>query len=1023
MKVLMSPHRDSFGKDESGIRRVVNAMFKHLPDYGIDLVPKGSKEYDLHVAHAGTTGKDVGVAYLHGVYWSAEYNCSEWEHKANRNIIDALRVAKQVIVPSEWVAETIRRDMRFNPHVIGHGIDVDKWKPMRHESYVLWNKNRNFDVCDPTPMVRLAEKRPTIDFVTTYMPRNHKGKPRNVGLIKTMFPKKIIKDTHLLPHEDMKLMIQKSMVYLSTTKETFGIGVLEAMAAGVPVLGFDWGGNCDLVQHGVNGYLAQPNNIDELAYGLDYCVANRHVLGENGREMAKQWTWEEAARKVADVLNLAVAEHPYKDMVSVVIPSYNYADKLPDAVKSAINQTVKPLEVIIVDDESKDDTQEVGKKLASKYDLVKYFRKPNGGVANARNYGIERARGEYIICLDADDQIAPKFIRACLPEFKKDSSLGIVYTGLMAIKEDGSSGLSSWPTECDYDKQLHYRNPGNARGLNQVPTCCMFKREAWVRTGGYKQRYAPLGAGSEDAEFFTRIMSIGYGAKKATNAGLFIYSLGTGLISGAKNQNPNLIEPMWLTAHPWAEDREHPFASRATPLNELAHPVRSYDQPVASFVIPVGPGHEEEVKNALDSIESQTYRKWEAIVVWDSDKEPELAAYPYVKVIKTVGKRGAGYARNRGAEMAKGSFLVFLDADDQISPHFLRKCLEAFSQNEAIVYTDYFNSIICEPDDLKNYKNDGIAQYNTRTKEALIHGRASDYDCERAQIQPQKNLYHWCLVTSLIPKKWHNSIGGFDETMESFEDVLYHWMLARKGYCYQRIEEPLVSYKMYTGTRRERASIYTEEGRKIAKKMLEYSKEKLEEIEMGSCSGCGKKRATVADVRRANIAPQDQKVRQIADDDYIMVQYMSKNVGNHHVYGKATGKHYGYRKGGSTFLVHKLDIQSQPHMFRQIPQVQHDTNSFEHVKKEPKPLPEPKKIEEEVPEIDFEEISEPLPPPKPTSIRSIPGVTPKVAEQLEQLGANTIEAVAALGLDGLMKIKGVGETRAQGIMDALDMML
>jgi glycosyltransferase involved in cell wall biosynthesis len=78
---------------------------------------------------------------------------------------------------------------------------------------------------------------------------------------------KIIETGVKTPHEEMKRYIQRSAVYLALAKETWGIGIAEACASGIPVLGWSWGNVVNLVQHGVNGYLAKPNDVDDLCEG------------------------------------------------------------------------------------------------------------------------------------------------------------------------------------------------------------------------------------------------------------------------------------------------------------------------------------------------------------------------------------------------------------------------------------------------------------------------------------------------------------------------------------------------------------------------------------------------------------------------------------------------------------------------------------------------------------------------------------------------------------------------------------
>jgi glycosyltransferase involved in cell wall biosynthesis len=86
--------------------------------------------------------------------------------------------------------------------------------------------------------------------------------------------------------------------------------------------------------------------------------------------------------------------------VSVVIPAYNRAHFLPEVVESALAQTYRDFEVIVIDDGSTDNTPEVASRFPP---AVRYYRQENQGLSAVRNKGIELARGEYIIFLDSDD--------------------------------------------------------------------------------------------------------------------------------------------------------------------------------------------------------------------------------------------------------------------------------------------------------------------------------------------------------------------------------------------------------------------------------------------------------------------------------------------------------------------------------------------------------------------------------------------------------------------------------------------
>ena len=94
-------------------------------------------------------------------------------------------------------------------------------------------------------------------------------------------------------------------------------------------------------------------------------------------------------------------------LVSFIIPTYNYSAFVRDAVESALLQTYKPVEVIVVDDGSTDDTKEVLSDYIDTGD-IKYLYQNNKGLAGARNRGLGEAKGENIVFLDSDDLVDEK---------------------------------------------------------------------------------------------------------------------------------------------------------------------------------------------------------------------------------------------------------------------------------------------------------------------------------------------------------------------------------------------------------------------------------------------------------------------------------------------------------------------------------------------------------------------------------------------------------------------------------------
>ncbi|MEO8140743.1 MAG: glycosyltransferase [Gemmatimonadota bacterium] len=121
--------------------------------------------------------------------------------------------------------------------------------------------------------------------------------------------------------------------------------------------------------------------------------------------------------------------------VSVVIPSYNRAGWLPGAVASVLAQTAPPLEILIVDDGSTDNSAEVCAGFPAP---VRYIRQPNAGVSAARNRGIAEAKGEWIALLDSDDLWIPEKLAVQLALHATRSAIGWSATGALTIGPDGS---------------------------------------------------------------------------------------------------------------------------------------------------------------------------------------------------------------------------------------------------------------------------------------------------------------------------------------------------------------------------------------------------------------------------------------------------------------------------------------------------------------------------------------------------------------------------------------------------------
>ena len=97
-------------------------------------------------------------------------------------------------------------------------------------------------------------------------------------------------------------------------------------------------------------------------------------------------------------------------LISVIIPVYNASKYLEEALDSVAQQTYPSYEVLLIDDGSTDDSLAICEQFANRDDRFKVFNKPNGGVSSARNYGLDRANGQYVTFMDNDDYVYPDWL-------------------------------------------------------------------------------------------------------------------------------------------------------------------------------------------------------------------------------------------------------------------------------------------------------------------------------------------------------------------------------------------------------------------------------------------------------------------------------------------------------------------------------------------------------------------------------------------------------------------------------------
>lgn len=179
-------------------------------------------------------------------------------------------------------------------------------------------------------------------------------------------------------------------------------------------------------------------------------------------------------------------------MISVIIPCFNQAEYLEFAVNSVIAQTIVDWECIIVNDGSTDDSLIIANRLAELNDRIKVINQKNLGLSAARNAGVETAKGEFILPLDADDAISPNYLEISLNTFLLNPDLKLVY----GKAEKFGKVAEEWILPPYEYKALLFNN--------MIYCTAMYRKVSWVECGGYDPKMI---YGFEDWEFWINILT------------------------------------------------------------------------------------------------------------------------------------------------------------------------------------------------------------------------------------------------------------------------------------------------------------------------------------------------------------------------------------------------------------------------------------------------------------------------------------------------------------------------------------
>jgi glycosyltransferase involved in cell wall biosynthesis len=761
VKILPSFRQGDIG----GVARHVLGLAARLPENGWNIVTDRAPA-DLVHAHAIDTSVQIDVYTSHGIY-PISSRMPVWQRQLNDTMLRSIRVADRVIAVSEWCASRWRELTGVDPVIIPNWIEPVELKDVptgvwrsqlktdESRKIVLWGKATLSDVNDPSPLLELAQRYPEVLFISVA-----RIDAKNFRNLVSVGPQS---------HEKMMTLIADCDVYLATTTENHSVQVLEALALGKPILGFDYAGTGETVRGHGCAFLVPKDDFGALVERLPEALdADVDVVKKSALDLASTYAGKKIVPQIVRVYNDLLAQRSEKRVsFSIVVPVYNKEAYIGETLRSAFSQRdVGEYEVVIVNDGSTDMSLqriEAACKTAPPTVHVKVIDKKNGGVAIARNEGITKASGEFVCCLDADDLIEPQFLSRLGGALVSDPEIGIAYSDFRAFgKTDTGELLDNVLKTPEFDFQ-------NLRAGNFIPCCNLFRRKAWQQAKGYKSVIDKYGPSWEDYDLWLSIAELGWTAKHVPGA-MFHY-----------RKVPNVGR----------DHDSHPFAGRLQAIVHKLH--RRLYEPSVSVVIPCFE-QSRFLGEAIDSVLSQTYADVEIVVVDDGNDSEEadaiksiVDAYPREADVRLVVRENGGLAeaRNTGIMLSRAPWILPLDADDLLLPEFIEKAVSLVAGDPS--YFAYSDTIVW----------DTVA--DTRREVA-----SDEYEFDELLRR-----ITWPCSILFSKMRWQET-GGYKQIMSragGWEDWEFAISLGRIGTCGKHLREPLFVYRQHSANQMRRMAV------------------------------------------------------------------------------------------------------------------------------------------------------------------------------------------------------------------------
>ncbi|MGE5458632.1 MAG: glycosyltransferase, partial [Methanococcaceae archaeon] len=455
-------------------------------------------------------------------------------------------------------------------------------------------------------------------------------------------------------------------------------------------------------------------------------------------------------------------------MISVVIPCYNQAQFLAEAVESVVKQTYCDWECIIVNDGSPDNTSQVVQNIIMKYPdkNIKLIEKENEGLAAARNTGIRNARGKFILPLDSDDILISSALEDMLEVIDLDETVSLVYSDYLAFGFQNGY-VQTIPPELFYD---------HLREENGLPYCSLYKKEVWEKVGGYNTNMI---WGYEDWDFWIGCIEKKIKKVKKIPKALFRYrTKEVSMITNAIKHNNELRARMVLN-HAALFRKELIENARELLSKEQFDP----KEHLVSIIVPTF-NRPEFLRESIGSILSQTYKNLEIVVVNDAGSDVQDLINEFkdkrIRYIKHEQNKGLAASRNTGIINANGKYIAYLDDDDVYYPDHIEALVECLKKNNIrVAYTDAYRAHQQKKDDKYIITHKDIPYSFDFDYEKILWGNFIPVLC----IMHEKA----CL----------EEVGMFDEKLLSHEDWDL-WIRMSRKYEFKHIKKCTCEFRWRT---------------------------------------------------------------------------------------------------------------------------------------------------------------------------------------------------------------------------------